>query len=539
MSHNSISSDTHTKNFANDKSDEYSLKPLEVDSGDWELRMAKLVGLELESLYADTEAPEESANSQLSPSQLIEKKTEQSLSSNPFAKLGFVGTATLAIVLFVGGFLTQLMSSYNQKPKNNSIVPLEIPSPTKQKSRESDLDAKIETLETKLALTEQAEAVKLAQQQLRNAKLMSPSKLEVQHNSQLYTSQVRRVVAQKIRAPMSTVYPERIVTVERIVRVPYVQKTPFSQSPTVAQPIFRKPVNQPLVNVIPSPPLKPLQERRSADLDNSEQEVVTDRPRINITTPVNQRNDQVQQRAINPQAEEMPTSQTTVVNQVVQQSPKPVAVGSHTKAVLATALFGETTKFTDNDKNSDHKNVFVVRLKEPLKAVDGAIAVPANTELLTEIRSLSEQGLLQLDVVKMMMENNGKFIEKKLPQNAIMVHAPQGKPLIANQFPNRGSSILGMDIGLFVLGGLGKAAELFNRTESQVVTTNAGGTIVSNTNPQANILAGALEGGMNTVVPQISQRNQQAISQMNQRTNIWFLPAGTTVEIYVNQAMQF
>ncbi len=208
--------------------------------------------------------------------------------------------------------------------------------------------------------------------------------------------------------------------------------------------------------------------------------------------------------------------------------------GSNAKAVLATAVFGETTK----SKSSDRTTVFVVRLKEPLKAVDGAIAIPANTELLTQMSSISDQGLLQLDVVKAMVPNQGKLIEKSIPDNALMIRAPQGKPLIANQFPNRGSSIASMDIGLFVLGGLGKAAELINRSESQVVTTSGSSTIVSNTNPQRNILAGVFEGGMNTVVPQIAQRNQQAISQMSQRTNVWFLPAGTAVEIYANQAIQ-
>lgn len=93
------------------------------------------------------------------------------------------------------------------------------------------------------------------------------------------------------------------------------------------------------------------------------------------------------------------------------------------------------------------------------------------------------------------------------------------------------------DAGQFVLGGIGKAAELFNRTESEVITT-ATGTVVSNRNPRRNIWAGILEGGVRTVVPQITQRNQQAISQMMQRTNVWFLPAGTEVEVYINQSLQ-
>ncbi|OUL30450.1 hypothetical protein BV372_21965 [Nostoc sp. T09] len=518
--HYSLESDAHPQNLANPKSNNYEL---EVDSADWESRMAKLVGLEAESLSADVEVLEESANLQPSLSQSVEEKTEQSLSSNPFAKLGLVGTATLAIVLFAGGFLSQLMSSSNQKPKKNNIVPLDMQSPTKEESRESDLEEKVETLKTKLALTEQAEAVKSAQQQLRNGKL-----IVVQQNSQLDTSPSRQTVLQRTPTPMSTVYVPRVVTVERIVRSPYPQQ-PFAQSSPPPQPIIGNPQTQPLVNITPPPTPNPLQDwQMLSKLGSYGQVAVTDKS-----------DDQVPQQKINPQIEQMPKQQTSVERQAVQQSPKSVAVGSHSKAVLATAVFGETTKSSNSNKESDNKNVFVVRLKEPLKAVDGAIALTANTELLAEMSAVSDQGLVQLNVVKIIMQNNGNLSEKSLPQNALMIRAPQGKPLIANQFPNKGSSIASMDIGLFVLGGLGKAAELVNRSESQVVTTNAGGTIVSNTNPQRNILAGVFEGGMNTVVPQIAQRNQQAISQMTQRTNVWFLPAGTAVEIYVNQVMQF
>ncbi|MBW4565507.1 MAG: TrbI/VirB10 family protein [Mojavia pulchra JT2-VF2] len=532
MAQNSIFSGTPPQNLANHQSDNY---PLEVNYKDWELRMAKLVGLEEESLSADAEVLEESANLQPLSSQPIEEKTKQSFSSNAFGKLGLVGTATLVIVLFTGGFLSQLMSSNDQKPKNNNVVSLEIQSPTKQQSRESDLEEKVETLKTKLALSEQAVAVKLAQQQIRSGKLMSPSELAAQQNSQLDASRSKRTVVQKTPTPMSTVYVPRTVTVERIVRYPYPQQS-FAQSSPPPQPIIVQLQTQPLVDVTPRPTSNPLQDlARLAKLGSYGQVSVTEQPNINVTSQQETNNGQGEQQITNPNPEQLPKQQTSRANQVAQQSPKSLAVGSHAKAVLATAVFGETSK----SANGNNTNVFVVRLQEPLKSVDGAIAVPANTELLTQMSSVSDQGLVQLDVIKVILQAQGKLTQRDIPRNTLMIRAPQGKPLTANQFPDRGSSIASMDLGLFVLGGLGKAAELINRTESQVVTTSGSSTIVSNTNPQRNILAGVFEGGMNTVVPQIAQRNQQAISQITQRTNVWFLPAGTAVDIYVNQSMQF
>jgi hypothetical protein len=525
MTKYSLPTNTPSGTLGNHKADNYLSESddfLEVDSAAWELRMAQLFGLEAELPQADTdevftESVEVTPDVTPSPSQPVEEKTQQSLSANPFAKLALVGMATLGVVLVAGVFLSQLMGGNNQQPKNNKIVTPEIQTPTPQQSGESDLAAQVETLKTKLALTEQAAAVRLAQQKLRNTRPASPPPSVVPQNSQPNNFPLRQ--PQRTPTPTATVYVPRIVTVERLVRVPYPQP-----------PISPQPITPPIASVPPQPTPTPTPSLQRTT------EITSYKPPINNQLDEdNNPSDPEELQIINPQVAATPKSPDSNQEQVTQETPKVVAVGTQAKAVLATAIFGETTK----SGNNDNKNVFVLRLKEGLKSTDGAIALPANTELLAEIRTLSDQGLLQLNVVKVVVSDKGKLTEKTLPQNAIAVRAPQGKPLIANQFPNRGSSIAGMDVGLFVLGGLGKAAELANRAEAQVVTTTSGGTIVSNTNPQRNILAGVLEGGMNTVVPQIAQRNQQAISQLSQRTNLWFLPAGTTVEIYVNQAMEF
>ena len=159
-----------------------------------------------------------------------------------------------------------------------------------------------------------------------------------------------------------------------------------------------------------------------------------------------------------------------------------------------------------------------------------------------------------MNVVKLISQDNGNLTEQSLPKNAIIIRGTQGKPLIASKFPGQSSSIASMDLGLFVLGGLGKAAELVNRPDTKLVpytvtspnnTTEGESTSNNNittglttiTENRRDLVAAVAEGGFNSVVPQIAQRNQQAIAQMSQPSNIWFLSAGTTVEIYVNQAI--
>lgn len=525
MTSYSIPSELSPQNIVTPTVEDY---PVEVEPSDWESKMAKLVGLE-ESATVDIPATTVEESTVLPSSQPEETPTEQPLSSNPFAKLALVGSATLAVVLISGVFLSQMMSIGNQKPKNNDVLAQTTPLPTNS-PRQPDLQQEVETLKTKLALAEQAETVTKAQQNLRNA---TTPRLQVRSASgdQLSTTQAR------IPTPVQTVYVPRTVTVERIVPQAYPQQ-PYPQQPTLpANSLASQPSPPPLPVVNPetppSPP-DPLQEwTKLAKLGSYGQ--------VNSTVPA-------RNNAANVEPEPQPTNSNTaqeqqppadsLVSQAQPKSPKSVAVGTSVKAVLATAVFGETTRSRGNEKD-ENANVFVVRLKQPLKAVDGAIALPANTELLTEIRSISEQGLLQLNVVKLISQNNGNLTETSLPNNALVIRGSQGKPLIATKYPNQGSSIASMDAGLFVLGGLSKAAELLNRNDGQVVTVNGGSTVVSTNTTQRNLFAGVAEGGLNSIVPQISQRNQQAIAQFSQQTNVWFVAAGKEVEIYVNQTMQF
>ncbi|MEH2070066.1 MAG: hypothetical protein V7K47_18205 [Nostoc sp.] len=509
----------------------------EIQSLDWESRMARLVGFE-EEFSHERQASEDSAILQPSP-EPEEVKTEQPLSSNPFAKLGLVGAATLAVVLMAGVFLSQLMSSSNQKPKNN-LSPQVRSQPTNQSTSEQ-LEGEVDTLKTKLALTEQAQSVIAAQQQLRMAKLTPRQALQVEPSPSSRTRQ------QVIPTPAPTVYVRQPVTVERIVRVPAPQASlPKSQLPVV------KPNPQPVVQITPSAPPNPFDQWTKLAKLGSYGQVNAANQANNIAAasePANQ--PQQPQQTPNSNPEQTAEQETPVPSQAQQQGEKSVAIGTSAKAVLATAVFGQTSKSGGGDEGEGEKNVFVIRLKQPLKSTDGAIALPANTEFLAEIRSLSEQGLLQMNVVKVISQNNGNSREQSLPNNAIIVRGVQGKPLIANKFPGQSSSIASMDLGLFALGGIGKAAELLNRsdTELQPLTntytdnnngnTNTTTSLVTVTKNRRNLAAGVVEGGMNSVVPQIAQRNQQAIAQMSQQTNIWFLPAGTNIEIYVNQVTQF
>ena len=509
-------------------------KPLthpEVDSTDWETQMARLVGLAAEPT-AETPDVEPSQPSPASPQEV---KTEQPLASNPFAKLALVGTGTLVLVMVAGVFLSQIMGTTNQKPaQKNSMAQPE--APATNFTPQQNLEQEVETLKTKLALAEQTQAVKVAQQNLRNT-----PRVAFTPTPRTSTPAPRVTVTSIPPTNTQATSPSapRTVIVERVAQNPYLPPVP------VASPISPQVPPPPAVvqaNPTPTPPNPWEQWKSLAKIGSYGQANPVDQPSMTVasqppvTAPRPQPSNNIYQQPRNP---------GSGMSQGQPRNPQALKVGTKAKAVLATAVFGESTRGrggnqnNNNNDENDNKSVFVIRLTEPLKGPDGAIAIPANTELLTELRSVSDQGLMQLSLTKMIVQNNGVLSERDIPNNALTIRGAGGSPLMARQYPDRGSSIAGMDFGLFVLGGIAKGAELFNRTESQVTYGGNGNlTTVTSGNNRRNIAAGILEGGLNSVVPQISQRNQQAVAQMMQQGNVWLLGAGTQVEIYVNQAIQ-
>jgi len=230
MTQYSIPTETSPPNLLTLDTDD---RQLEIEYDDWESRMARLVGFEEEPASdafhrqgLGQTTLEEAAISEPS-SEPEELKTEQPLSSNPFAKLGLVGAATLAVVLVAGVFLSQLMSGSSQKPRNNLVTPPVRSQPTNQTTSEQ-LQSEIETLKTKLALTEQAQSVKAAQEKLRTPKPTSTVAL-----AQPSVSSTRR--QQVIPTPPPTAYVPQPVTIERIVRVPAPQPLLTPQLPVPDQ----------------------------------------------------------------------------------------------------------------------------------------------------------------------------------------------------------------------------------------------------------------------------------------------------------------
>lgn len=408
-------------------------------------------------------------------------RTAQPIWSNPFAKAGLVGTGTLTIMVAAGIFLNGLWVP----PHPQVGTP---PSASLPKVNQDPLVASksVGDLKTELALGRQAKELEEA-----NAAIRTKS-------SALSTSPARTSTA---TAPSSI---------------------SNASLPPEATGAAASPPSPPLIS--PAPPVgdRSSASDSTATSDPSKQWLalaklgsygqVSSSPNPVITpTPINPK----------------PSNE---INKVTAQitAIKPLAVGTSAIGILVTPLIWAG----ESGANRSVENRLVVQMVKPLMAADGTILFPEKTALLAQTQSISQSGLVQMSILKAVYIADGKQVEVNVPEGAIRVLGRGKQPLIANYYQKKGSQI---NLGLSILGGISKAAELYNRQQSSTVVSNSSSTIVSQQNPKPNAPAEFLAGTTQSLVQQLTQRSQQSIAELSQRSDTRYIAAGTEVEIFVNQ----
>jgi hypothetical protein len=216
--------------------------------------------------------------------------------------------------------------------------------------------------------------------------------------------------------------------------------------------------------------------------------------------------------------------------------PQSLIAGSRSAGVLGTPVVVEDLQEQDSPEKVS-RDRFVVLLSTPLEDAQGQIALPAGSQILVQVDELSPAGRVQLSATRVAWDEAGRQKELVLPPAAIQVRGRNGEPLIASHFEDRGGEMAAMDMGQFALGAVHRSAQLFTRSNTRVQTGD-GTTVVTESNPSPNLLAGALEGGTEALFETIRDRNQKAVEAIQSRPQIRFIQAGTPVEVFVNQSMR-
>ena len=111
-------------------------------------------------------------------------------------------------------------------------------------------------------------------------------------------------------------------------------------------------------------------------------------------------------------------------------------------------------------------------------------------------------------------------------------------PIMAQNYHHSRGRIRGLNAQIALMGALGKVGELLNRPSSATTTSTPYISSTSVSNGDTNILGGLLEGGFNSLEQQVSQQNQQEIQDILSRPNVWYVPAGDGLQIFINSSFQ-
>lgn len=221
------------------------------------------------------------------------------------------------------------------------------------------------------------------------------------------------------------------------------------------------------------------------------------------------------------------TNSLTQNPQSTNYSGKQVLVGSRATGVLETPL-----AWTSND-NGQQQQKYLIRLTEPIKANDGSVVVRANSYIVVQITNTNLSEFVQLSATSAVVNENGRAREKPIPENTILVLGKEGKALRGKA--KKGSTLVG-DLTASVLSGVSKAAEVYNRSDSETTISSGVATTVTSSNKR-NLAAGFTEGSMEEIVRRMQASNQQRLQEIQSEPKVYLIEQGTPVEIFVNQSV--
>ncbi|MFG6107659.1 TrbI/VirB10 family protein [Leptothoe sp. EHU-05/26/07-4] len=212
-----------------------------------------------------------------------------------------------------------------------------------------------------------------------------------------------------------------------------------------------------------------------------------------------------------------------------------IPVGTTVTATVTTPILwpGDGSQVT-NSRSPDTPK-YIVTLDAPLMTADERIVFPRAAQLVVTVAPMdTESGVATLDVLAILRDDQSYSI----PNGHLHIRGKDGNPLVADRFNDPGGAIFSMDAGLFVISGLANLGTILNRPRSStVINSDFQGTIATEYD-DPNFLGAVLEGGAGALAERLADRNDQAIEDLAERPSTWYLPAGTPVQLFVNQPMQ-
>lgn len=178
---------------------------------------------------------------------------------------------------------------------------------------------------------------------------------------------------------------------------------------------------------------------------------------------------------------------------------------------------------------------FILKLEEPIRDNTNQSAIPAGTQLVVMVKPASANlGFAELEVVAVIIQGR----EFAPPAGMFAVRDDQNGLLVGEDYFKRNDQIASRDSLNILTGALGRVGQVLNQPSSTIASVGIGSTTTV-TNREPNIFGAVLEGGFRDLPATWSQRNQQALQEIANKPNVYTIPQGRSVRIFVNQTMEF
>lgn len=165
----------------------------------------------------------------------------------------------------------------------------------------------------------------------------------------------------------------------------------------------------------------------------------------------------------------------------------------------------------------------------------GNVAFPTGTTFVSSVEQVLDNGLVLLAVREAITPDGAT-----IPLDGVSVKGEAGQPLVAEQ-ERINNGVARRDVMAAVLGGLSAAAQ--ELTGSSTSSSFSFGPLGSSGTTQVdddsrNPGAAFVGGSVDAVLPDIQQRNRDAVQRLQETEQIWMLDPEQPVEIVFNQTVQ-
>ena len=219
-------------------------------------------------------------------------------------------------------------------------------------------------------------------------------------------------------------------------------------------------------------------------------------------------------------------------------SGQPRSAATITAGTTATATLS-TPIVWDQDLNSDQQpQRFGLQLTQPLLAVDGSEALPAGTQMVAQVNTVSDSGFVQLSVQAVITPTAKGNQLVVIPPGAISIQGDSGNPLMAENYHNNSGRIRRLNTQIGIIGALGKVGELLNRPSNTSTVSSPYISSTSVSNGSTNIIGGLLEGGFSSLQQQVTQQDQQEVEDILSRPNVWYVAAGQSLQVFADSSFE-